>query len=1663
MQAVVRLAVQDVAVGRVHRVGLGNGQRRDLVGVVQRGLAEGSHTRTDVERGQGARLREGLLTNSGHRIRQGHGGLAGAAESEVTDGDQPAQLWAVVDAQLGAAGLKGAALDRDGAAQVNGFQLARVAERAGSDRLEALGQGERGQRGEAEGLVADRAQRRGQGHGHQAGLRERPVRDLSGPIHHRVRSAGVLRRRVQDQARVVLGVQDAIHAVVERVVRIDLDAGQRAGLRVSRGHRFAGDLRAEGQCRQSPDVVDELGANRRDGTRQGQRLQGRVREGAITDRRQPRGGSLVVLEGDLLERGVDERLVADGAHTGGDRHVLHGRAGKCALADVGDALGDDDVGRASLVGGQHAAVVDHEVVGVGGTHSHGDLRGLSRAGLVRDGRTQRANTRVIAARQGRRRRLGSGHDGRQIGGFDAPGDLTASQRGSQVRLEGGLLPHLHGDGGLREFDARVLGDFTHVDRRGGRQSRLGSVGHGDRRVARGHSAHLAGRAHGRHGLVRGGPHQVGHVGVRRLVGGGQRDLLTGDNRGLGRGQRQRGHRDGLEADLLAGLVLAPVPGVQVGGRRVGRIRAVDQVRPLDLVVLGVGAVGRSVRAHGLLLVVVVARRGRLGERDTRQRRVIGDVEGDDARVALTGHGYVRNSGRLGVQRELPRQLLLGGGGRDRGGLDRQLVTTVGQLVAVLVEAVEDRVVALLALHGLHGARGEAEQGFLRALEGIGAHGVPGLVRVRVGQLRRVTQHARARKHLVGRFLGRGARHDEVGGIDRAHGHRILADQRVQGAQGHVRRRVHQGRGAGVRGAGLAVVPLAVEDCGRAPGTIEAHVGNRQVGSSVGAREGHGAVDEGALGRVRVRVRGEGRARGHGDGHGGARLGGHGHGLGGEGQVDALPCPVGGVLGEELALDDLGQRLAAERVGVGLGRYVRELHLEAPARRAVSQISLGARRVGSSHHGRVHVRGRGRDRVHLTCADATRRVVGAVVLIDVQQRVGGAHQEVGDDRRLLVGRQGGELRVLVEALAHERRDARNLRGRHGRTGHRSVFIAQDRCHNVAAGGRNLGLEGQVRGDAPRREVGDRGVVRGQLEARVRVRDGDGVRVGGVDGLDQRVLLLLRDGHGGQRVRGLDGRHVGGVRLVSVADDEGGGRRAQLGQRADLGLVRHVRAGRAVRSAAVLQDDDVGQVTGVLRNHRLQGCRVADSAVDNGVGALRDVQQAGHESILESAGLAVDNLLVTVGQVGQGVLVVDRGNGQGRAVGSGFGDRARVGVGRIGLALTRVVREGARVGVASGGVDGHAGCCEVVVHLGVDGSSLGTHARIVTEREIDRVGPEDDRVVEGRQHGAVRDCPVLVGGDLGHDDLGVGRGALQVGRVGGRNGGDVRAVGQVLGGGGQHVGVVVGVVEDEGDLRVDVGTGLAVAQLAGEDLDVVLRQAHRYVVHGPGEGLVGGLDTRVDDLDDLVVALLRGLVRAGHLKGGPVLQLGVHGVHTGHASVAVDDHRLVVAFNEGGLDALGALDGLERGGGCLNREAIEGVGVVTHVRDGGTGELSLDRGRDAVLDGLVLGGEGMAEGALRPGHSRVRSLHLDDKRGRGVVGRLGGGARAVFPGLVGAVGGCGGCRLRVGGRGLGVLGPLRRALRGGAGLRLVLIIGSKGCRNTDCGRCEGAGYYQRQRRD
>ena len=161
--------------------------------------------------------------------------------------------------------------------------------------------------------------------------------------------------------------------------------------------------------------------------------------------------------------------------------------------------------------------------------------------------------------------------------------------------------------------------------------------------------------------------------------------------------------------------------------------------------LGVGAVGLTVRAHGLLLVVVATRGRGLGESDAGQRRVVGDVEGHNALVTLAGHRQVGDDGRLGVQGEVPGQLRGNARGRDRGRVDRQLVAARGQLLAILVEAVEDRVVALLAFNGLDLAGVVVEQRLAGALECVLAHDLAGLVRVGVGHLRRVTQQAGARQ------------------------------------------------------------------------------------------------------------------------------------------------------------------------------------------------------------------------------------------------------------------------------------------------------------------------------------------------------------------------------------------------------------------------------------------------------------------------------------------------------------------------------------------------------------------------------------------------------------------------------------------------------------------------------------------------------------------------------------------------------------------------------------------------------------------------------------------------------------------------------------------------------------------------------------------------------
>ena len=159
VQAVCPLAVEDILIGRKHLIASTDGQGRDVAVVVQSGLAERGHARAQVELGDTRAVGERLLTDRGHRIRQGHGLHARPAEPEVSDSRQLVQVGTEIDAVLGSHSLEGTALNRDSAAQVDGIEAGREAEGARAHRVEALWQGQRGEGGEAEGLVTDGAQR----------------------------------------------------------------------------------------------------------------------------------------------------------------------------------------------------------------------------------------------------------------------------------------------------------------------------------------------------------------------------------------------------------------------------------------------------------------------------------------------------------------------------------------------------------------------------------------------------------------------------------------------------------------------------------------------------------------------------------------------------------------------------------------------------------------------------------------------------------------------------------------------------------------------------------------------------------------------------------------------------------------------------------------------------------------------------------------------------------------------------------------------------------------------------------------------------------------------------------------------------------------------------------------------------------------------------------------------------------------------------------------------------------------------------------------------------------------------------------------------------------------------------------------------------------------
>ena len=143
---------------------------------------------------------------------------------------------------------------------------------------------------------------------------------------------------------------------------------------------------------------------------------------------------------------------------------------------------------------------------------------------------------------------------------------------------------------------------------------------------------------------------------------------------------------------------------------------------------------------------------------------------------------------------------------------------------------------------------------------------------------------------------------------------------------------------------------------------------------------------------------------------------------------------------------------------------------------------------------------------------------------------------------------------------------------------------------------------------------------------------------------------------------------------------------------------------------------------------------------------------------------------------------------------------------------------------------------------------------------------------------------------------------------------------------------------------------------------------------------GIDTTVDEFDDLALALLSGRVGSHHPRCRSGRDAGVATASGAVLSVnlLVGDER-VIAIQECALDAGRRPDRRESRGGGLDRESIEGVEVVAHIGDGGARAGSRHGLANALFHLRVV------RGAV---NSVITRVELDDNRaGRIIAGLLG----------------------------------------------------------------------------
>ena len=225
---------------------------------------------------------------------------------------------------------------------------------------------------------ADRPQRRRHRHGSNLCVLESGLFDGGRPLKDGVAPSRVLGRRVRDETRVVLRVQNALVTGVVRVVRIHVDGRQTRRVLEVPDQETRADIGSQVERLQARHAIEGTD-DRLHRARQRQRLDRGVGERFVVDCCELGGVGRVILEGNFLQVGAFEGFVVDGAHTGGHPHLgqlgresTYGRApGLKRVQDLGlDAIVFPAPGTSEDIAMLTAYEYGAELIVAVGTHSN---------------------------------------------------------------------------------------------------------------------------------------------------------------------------------------------------------------------------------------------------------------------------------------------------------------------------------------------------------------------------------------------------------------------------------------------------------------------------------------------------------------------------------------------------------------------------------------------------------------------------------------------------------------------------------------------------------------------------------------------------------------------------------------------------------------------------------------------------------------------------------------------------------------------------------------------------------------------------------------------------------------------------------------------------------------------------------------------------------------------------------------------------------------------------------------------------------------------------------------------------------------------------------------------------------------------------------------------